>query len=136
MSVLFVGSNPSQASASSQPFEPGTRSRKVIDSWCDAIQLDTNLIAFANVSSLKTNGNRPLSKMEIENELLHLAAFIFVNRIDRVIALGVTASTAISQVGIPHLAFPHPSGRNRKWNDPEYKDKQIEILREYVHGQR
>lgn len=51
----------------------------------------------------------------------------------RIVALGKTAEKALTLLGIPHFAMPHPSGRNRQLNDPEYLSKKIKGLQNYCN---
>lgn len=51
---------------------------------------------------------------------------------DKIVALGKTAERALQMLGIEHFAMPHPSGLNRKLNDPEYVAEKINGLREYL----
>ena len=51
---------------------------------------------------------------------------------DRVIAIGNFSSDALSHINIPHLKLPHPSPRNRKFNDSSYEQTVIDDLIEYL----
>lgn len=51
---------------------------------------------------------------------------------DRVISLGVDADKVLEKLSIPHFAMPHPSGLNRKLNDPHYVDGCLNKCKEYL----
>jgi hypothetical protein len=50
----------------------------------------------------------------------------------KIIALGGFASTALGRLNIEHYTLPHPSPRNRKFNDAAYEPMVMEDLRRYV----
>ena len=52
---------------------------------------------------------------------------------DRWITLGVKVDKAIKTA---HFAAPHPSPRNRNFNDPEFEPTVIRQLKRYINGKR
>jgi uracil-DNA glycosylase len=52
------------------------------------------------------------------------------------VALGNNASDRLTELGIEHLKLPHPSGRNRYWNDEGAEELAAQKLKEYVYGQK
>jgi hypothetical protein len=52
------------------------------------------------------------------------------------VACGYSAKWPFLRVGQlggrPTLLFPHPSGRNRLFNDPRFKARAIRVLRRFV----
>lgn len=138
MRVVFIGSNPSQRSQSIVPFYHDTKSMTTIVGWLNQLdslgcKLDSH--HFLNVSNSPTPSNRPLKTSEIYAELIGLEGRISSLMPDRVIALGRTAEKALTLLRIPHYAMPHPSGLNRKLNDPAYVEEKINGLREYLKCQ-
>lgn len=132
MRIAIVGSNPSQASSGTSPFLPGTRSREVINRWL----IEANIcrselyLEFHNIADYVTKNNRALNKSEIINQIPHIKSKL--QGCWKVVALGKTAEKALTIAGIEHLALPHPSGLNRKLNDPRYVQECIDKLREYA----
>lgn len=130
--VLFVGSNPSAAAISNEPFDLSTRSGKVLKSWIEKAGITT--YAQLNVAQYPTENNRPLSKKEIAEAVSQLRKEImpFYEAGYKIVALGRTAGEAVSKCySFIHIELPHPSGRNRKLNDPQYVEEEIERLRLY-----
>jgi len=115
MKVLFVGSNPSQSSTSTLPFWQDSKSRKVIDGWMsNIIQDDQDSICFANVSDHPTDKNRPLKMREVRASLNYLLLKIEEIKPDRIVALGNTASTALTLLRYaPPFASQPPKQRQR-----------------------
>lgn len=52
-----------------------------------------------------------------------------------VITLGRTAAAAIEELRIDHFRLPHPSGRNRQLNDPEFVKEKLKRCRGYLERQ-
>jgi uracil-DNA glycosylase len=126
--ILFIGSNTSNASADNSAFHPSTKSRKILDSWCQDI---VGIKAYLNVLDKKTEDNRPLTQEEIKVNISRLAEDIKKINPDKIIALGKTASKAVSLLGLKFLELPHPSGMNRLLNDPQYVEEKIKELVEF-----
>ena len=127
MKVLCLGSNPGNASPDITPFHEMTRSRKVLESWFEDLDVD---IYFANVAEFKTPNNRPLNMTEIKKSIPSLKDK--VEGFDKIVALGKAATYAAAFAGISFLEMPHPSGRNRLLNDPEFVSLKIKELKEYI----
>lgn len=135
--VVLIGSNPSQKSGSILPFWYDAKSTAVINKWMEQVHKDDNIelesVHFGNVANIVTPNNRPLKMSEIKAALPRLDKFINVDVVpDKVIALGRTAEKALTLLGIPHYAMPHPSGLNRLLNDPAYVTEKINGLKEYL----
>jgi uracil-DNA glycosylase len=86
-----------------------------------------------NVLNEKTDGNRPLRASEIKSNVPRLAEDIKGINPDRIVALGKTAARALTLLGIPFCEMPHPSGCNRKLNDPAYVQQKIKELTEFCN---
>lgn len=133
ITVLFVGSNPSNASTVDAAFHGSTKSSKILTRWTkdiDAIKI------YINVLNEKTENNRPLKNSEIKSNLPQLKTNIQAINPDRVVALGKTAAKALTLLHIAHYEMPHPSGRNRKLNDKNYEEQKVKGLTEYCHSVR
>lgn len=132
--ILFVGSNPSEKAASEEPFHESTKSGKVLREWVARAGI-TNF-KFGNIVNKATPGNRGLSKKEISSYAGVLNIQIRSLKPTHVIALGNQAAFALDICEIKHLKMPHPSGLNRKLNDPAYVEEQINKLKEYISEPR
>jgi hypothetical protein len=129
-SIIFIGSNPSQASDSCHAFDSDTKSWKTLTDWIDRV--DISATSFDNISHIKTPKNRPLNQQEIRNGMSDLLPKL--SRFTHVVALGKTASSALTKYGVRHLEMPHPSGCNRLLNDPAYVEVHVKKLKEYWDG--
>jgi uracil-DNA glycosylase len=128
MRIVFVGSNPSQKRKLNGAFTPDTVSGRVLHEWIRAAEID--LWHTLNIVDYITENNRPLNKSEILPHIPHIK--LSLSFCTKIVAMGKTAHKALQLAGIPHLEMPHPSGLNRKLNDPEYVSKCIAMLRDYA----
>ena len=55
-----------------------------------------------------------------------------INGYRNVFALGGFASDALKRIGVDHYVLPHPSPRNRSFNDPTYEPKVMSELKTLV----
>lgn len=123
--VMFVGSNPSNASATDAAFHGATKSSKILTEWTKNIPYK----AHCNVIDKKTEGNRPLTTEEVKAGLEDLRWKLTGST--HIVALGKTASKALSLLNVPFYEMPHPSGRNRLLNDPKYVEGKVKGLENY-----
>lgn len=128
MKIVFVGSNPSRASIDETAFHKSTRSSEILYQWIRTIE---GTKEFLNVSSIKTQNNRPLKLSEIKSSLPELARRLQEIRADHIVALGKTATKALTLLGERFFEMPHPSGMNRKLNDKVYMQQKIKELVEH-----
>ena len=132
MKVLFVGSNPGNASPDCTPFHPDSRSRKVLDSWLRDINVEA---AYVNVYDQKTPGNRPLTSSQIKASIPSLRTKIASYPTFKIVAVGAAAAKALKIAGISGcLSIPHPSGRTRSYNDKNFTDKTVKTLILFIKG--
>lgn len=106
-----------------------TKSGRTLKEWIT--DLDA-VFLYANVSSIKTENNRPLTRGEVAFGLPALLKKIQNDNPDKIVALGKTAHEALDMLQIAHLAMPHPSGLNRQLNDPIFKEQKIKELATFV----
>ena len=127
--ILFVGSNPSHLNNNPHiPFH-GSRSEKNFNEWSNRLVPNGNY-KVVNVSNALTPHNRPLR--EDEFDLLTLSINALDPEINRVIALGNTASIALEMIGIKYFKLPHPSPLNRKINNKIYLDAILEECEKWL----
>jgi uracil-DNA glycosylase len=91
-----------------------------------------NGVTFLNVSDQPTPGNRPLTVGEIKANLVRLDADIKAHNPERIVAVGKTATKALTLLQLQFLEIPHPSGCNRKLNDPKVVEEVIKKLQSYL----
>lgn len=129
--VLFIGSNPSNASSSDAAFHGSTKSSQILTGWLANLPKDRGVM-FINVLNKKTEDNRPLKKSEVKANLEQLQSTITAIEPDYIVTLGKTADEALTLLHREHYAMPHPSGRNRLLNDPKYVEGKLKGLTEYT----
>jgi uracil-DNA glycosylase len=125
--ILIVGSNPSQSQPDPLiPFK-GTKSEKTLMIWLQRLEISSYKLV--NVLDVVTPKNRPLRVSEWNLERLRTMS----SKASRIIALGTTASKALSRIEASHIRIGHPSGLNREYNKPEDVDKMIYKCYKYIH---
>ena len=92
---------------------------------------------FYNVANKPTPNNRALQKKEIVAALPALKNHIdwehsFYKEDLYLVAVGKTAVTALTLLHLDFYEMPHPSGLNRKLNDPYYILEKIKGLTEFI----
>lgn len=128
--ILLIGSNPSIRSPDNSPFHAQTRSRIILDQWFADLHGHTR--AFINVTEMVKEDNKPLTGSEIQNALPSFSKRLEDFKGFKFVALGKTAAKACELAGVEFLEMPHPSGMNRKLNDPEYVKEKIKRLAEFI----
>lgn len=128
VTILFVGSNPSNASTVDVAFHGSTRSSKLLTEWTKDI---SGMKVHINVMNQKTSNNRPLKKSEVDASLQRLAQDVEGLKPDKIIALGKTAANALTLLHLAFYEMPHPSGRNRKLNDQKYVQEKVKGMLQY-----
>jgi|APGre2960657505_1045072.scaffolds.fasta_scaffold68698_2 hypothetical protein len=132
MLVLFVGSNPGTKSPDNRAFHPESRSRKTLDLWVKDLDVEC---AYVNVCDFKTPNNRPLRSIEVRDAVDSLVRKIHAHPSAKVIAVGATAKLALQIAGIKdYHSVPHPSGRTRQLNDPEFVRQTVNALISFIKG--
>lgn len=126
--VVFVGSNPAEASQTDGAFHGSTKSSHILERWTAELKAVKMHI---NVMAAKTKNNRPLKRSEIKASLPSLKQDLDAIKPDYVIALGKTAATALTLLGLSFYEMPHPSGRNRLLNDKTYESQKVKGLLEH-----
>jgi len=120
--VLVVGMNPSGWPGHWVGF-PHRGALARLTRWMDAA--GTRYFGFVNV--LQDSGT--FHQRNVDLEFLREVSSGF----DRIIALGGFAARALRRAGIESfLMVPHPSGRNRVFNDPEVENRVIVEIAEYL----
>lgn len=129
--ILFLGSNPSSKSVDDSAFHPYTKSGKILEAWCKDL---VGAKVYINVMSDKTKNNRPMKTSEIKSNISRLSKDIKRINPDRIVALGKTATKALTLLQLKFYELPHPSGLNRKINNPQYVEEKIKKLVEFCNS--
>ena len=116
--IYFIGDKPSKCNIDPQVAFVGTRSYKTLLDWIYRMNLSINQICLFNVDEF-TN-------------LVNYKKTLPIHEHDQIVALGREASRALDKAIIPHLRIPHPSGLNRKLNDPREVNRFLKECKEYV----
>ena len=99
--------------------------------WTEGINTPDRLLFYLNVTNQKTGNNRPLKISEVRDALANLKRDMNYIGPDRIVALGKTAAKALTLLGVDFYEMPHPSGRNRLLNDPNYVQEKVKGLVSY-----
>lgn len=121
--ILIFGQCPS-----AQMYDPikGNPSANRLDKWIDHLDVRSDHL-FHNI----IEHHIPEPKMQDVN----LERVIgYAQCAHRVIALGSFVSSILTKLGIEHFKMPHPSPRNRQFNDPEFEPMMLKKLGEYING--
>lgn len=118
--IVFVGDKPSSKNASKQVPFVGTQSYKTLLSWIWTLNVDVTDVMLTNKDSI------PLWFMCADDESrLHRHTYI---------ALGNEAAKVLDEHKLSYFKLPHPSGRNRKLNDPKFIDSELSKCYSYLKG--
>ena len=116
--IYFIGDKPSKCNINTEVAFVGTRSYKTLLEWIHRMNLSINNICLFNADDFI----RKVNKEEI----------LTIHEHDQIVALGREASIALDKAVLPHLRIPHPSGLNRKLNDPREVNRFLKECKEYV----
>jgi len=121
--ILFVGSNPPPLK---RPLGPDgiTSTTRRLNKWMEAADVTEH--AFTNVIPYHV-------EREHEDHVDWNRVKDRTTGFDRIVALGSFTSQVLATLKIPHLALPHPSPRNRKFNDKSFEPTVVAQLKTYVH---
>ena len=122
LKVLFLGMCPS-----AKFYDPikGNPSANRLDSWLDHLDVRGEY-AFHNIIEHHIP-NPTIHNVNLERIVGYSQCF------EKVIALGNFVSGILDKLGIEHFKMPHPSPRNRKFNDPEFESKILKECERYLN---
>ena len=117
--VLVIGESPSPRKKSKVKLTP---TFKRLNTWMDQVGVKhysfTNLVADTEFHPSKIDTDYIKSMSSHYNNVL---------------ALGINASWYLDKMGVHHHALPHPSPRNRKFNDKNFEKTVIKGLQTYLN---
>jgi hypothetical protein len=119
--ILVVGHSPS-----SKEYCPkkGNPSINRLNRWLDACGVD--IYSFTNLCA---HHSESIKAADINETLIKEC----VKPYNKVIALGNEVAHYFKKKGIDCFHAPHPSPRNRKFNDKSYESTVINGLQKYIH---
>jgi len=120
--VLVIGQNPSNQRTNRVWFGRNHTTTR-LNEWMSVI--DVRYYSFFNVAAFSGD----------YKDSLHDAKWIAeaVEGYDRIVALGNIASETLRKCGIKHHKIPHPSSRNRLFNEPCFEYEAVKALGDYVY---
>ena len=121
MKVLIVGINPSNRPTPRKLVKNSTFHRLL--KWMDHV----NVQHFSFINTFDTRKN-DYSKSDIDYSSLKQVS----NGYDKVVALGNFVSDALNKLNIKHFKAPHPSPRNRKFNDKSFEKQFLKEYKTYM----
>ena len=116
--IYFIGDKPSKCNIDPQVAFVGTRSYKTLLEWIHRMNLSINNICLFNADDF-------IRKVNKDETLI-------IHEHDQIVALGREASNALDKAILPHLRIPHPSGLNRKLNNPKEVNRFLKECKDYV----
>ena len=119
--ILVIGHSPS-----SKEYCPkkGNPSINRLNRWLDACGVD--IYSFTNLCA---HHSESIKAADIDETLIKEC----VKPYNKVIALGNEVAHYFKKKGIDCFHAPHPSPRNRKFNDKSYESTVINGLQKYIH---
>ena len=119
--VLVVGHSPGKTPINKRKNGSPTLNR--LNCWLDACDVD--LYSFSNIYA----HHKELLKITDIDETY---VYKITKNYNKIITLGSFVSQYFTKRGIKHFAVPHPSPRNRKFNDKSYEPMVISQIKEYL----
>jgi hypothetical protein len=110
--ALILGSNPSAV----KPRKRSTLTR--VDDWAKKLNITYE---FGNVIEHHVDKEK-LSDVEF------IRVYKMINIHRNILTLGKFADSVLTKMNIVHYALPHPSPRNRQFNDPNFEEKVLQKL--------
>ena len=121
--ILVVGHSPGKTPINKRKNGSPTLNR--LNRWLDACEVD--IYSFSNIYAHHKEllKNTDIDRTYVQN---------ITKNYNKIITLGGFVSQYFNKMDIKHYAAPHPSPRNRKFNDKTYEPGVIDELKEYING--
>jgi hypothetical protein len=120
--VLVIGHSPGATDIMKR--KNGSPSLNRLNAWLDACGVD--IYSFSNICAHHAPS---LKKSDIDETYVK----DITESYNKVIALGGFVSQYLQKMGVEHYPAPHPSPRNRKFNDKTFEPRVINGLQTYVN---
>lgn len=121
--VLVIGHSPGKTPINKRKNGSPTLNR--LNRWLDACEVD--IYSFTNLCA---HHKEFLKNADIDRILIQK----ITKNYNKIITLGGFVSQYVTKIGVPHFAAPHPSPRNRKFNDKSYEPMVVNEIKEYLNG--
>ena len=121
--VLVIGHSPGKTPINKRKNGSPTLNR--LNRWLDACEVD--IYSFTNLCA---HHKEFLKMADIDGTFIQK----ITKNYNKIITLGGFVSQYVTKMGIPHFAAPHPSPRNRKFNDKSYEPMVVNEIKEYLNG--
>ena len=118
--VLVVGMNPSSYNTNHKDRKNHTFDR--LKRWFTYAGVDY----FSFVNCCPDPGDVKFSDVDYDTLIQCLDGY------EKIVAIGNFASTVLSRLNIMHFKLPHPSPRNRMFNDKTFEPVMLSGLKSYV----
>lgn len=123
--IIFIGQNPANCMKVNDEAFANTKSGEVLAEWIKVLNTDEQIIKCFNAAKIK---GTPLEK----DYDLELAMILGPQVEANFVALGNYASKFLTKNNIEHYKLPHPSKRNRKFNDPDFIKQELVKCKEWL----
>ena len=121
--VLVIGHSPGKTPINKRKNGSPTLNR--LNRWLDACNVD--IYSFSNLCA---SHKEFLKSSDIDGILIQK----ITKNYQKVIGLGGFVAQYLTKLGIKHYAAPHPSPRNRKFNDKTFEPMIVNEIKEYLNG--
>ena len=119
--VLVIGHSPGKTPINKRKNGSPTLNR--LNRWLAACEVD--IYSFTNLCA---HHKEFLKNADIDGTIIQK----ITKNYNKIITLGGFVSQYITKMGINHYAAPHPSPRNRKFNDKSFEPMIVNELKEYL----
>lgn len=130
--VVFIGHSPSKSAKTNAPFDVSTLSGRRLIKWITLSGIQNKhtvvLINAADKHTAKLANSGVSSVIEKIQKVKNAYDAIEVI----LISVGKEVSKMIDRAKLAHLSIPHPSGLNRKLNDPKFEPEVVKNIKQYV----
>jgi len=127
--IVFVGLAPSKQNLHPNIPFLGTKSWTRLQEWIKAVPVGSYGLTNLFRHILKEPPSKEALKKAADNISSYCRGFRYT------VALGNEASTALKLAGIEHYKLPHPSGRNRLFNNKAYEPQMLAQFRQWLDRQ-
>jgi hypothetical protein len=127
--VVVVGTNPSNKSTTTMPFDKSTKSGETVRSWFDGYLYG---IAYRNLYNNYTKDNKLPQKSDCQESIRRLKEYR--EKGYKIVACGSFVSKLLTESNISHFSIPHPSGLCRFWNDKEAGEAKIKEMHNWIQN--
>jgi len=118
MKILVVGHSPSAGK------KKVSATFKRLNAWMDACGI--GIYSFTNVSA---DHVETLRQAQVDQNLINI-----VHGYSAVLSLGGEVARLLEKLNVAYYPLPHPSPRNRKFNDKSFERRVISDLQRHLNG--